>query len=110
MDRPPIVTSALYETVVARSGGHCQCRFEKPGACGRNDHPLTGRSCYERAGHRKPLILAPLDPETLPHVAVTLGADDLIALCRGCFTRRTNTSKKAREQTAAEQLAADALF
>ncbi|OUD03024.1 hypothetical protein [Streptomyces swartbergensis] len=110
MDRPPIVASVLYKTVVDAAGGHCQCHFEQPGGCGRNDHPVTGRSCYERPEYKKPLIVAPLDPDTPTHVAVTLGAEDLIVLCRACFTRRTNNRKKAREQAAAEQLAADVLF
>lgn len=102
----PLVCASLYEAVVGRSGGVCQCHADEPGACGKDSHPVTGKQCREQGDAiRGPLLVAPIDPTTPDRVAVTLGADELLALCRACFVRRRNTARKAREAELAEQAA-----
>ncbi|WP_328923188.1 hypothetical protein [Streptomyces griseoaurantiacus] len=101
----PIVGAALYDAVTGRANGSCECAHDRPGGCGRLDHPITGRWCHQGAGPAAPLHVAPVDPNTPDHVAVTLGPDELLALCRACYVRRRNTARKAREQLLAEQLA-----
>lgn len=101
-----LTRSALYDAVTGRKGGRCQCTHDRPGGCGRLDHPVTGRWCHQSAAHGVPLHVVPVDPDTPDHIAVTLGPDGLLALCRACYVRRSNTARRAREQLLAEQLAA----
>ncbi|MFJ7069896.1 hypothetical protein [Streptomyces sp. NPDC101115] len=100
----PITPLPLYESVVARTGGRCECH-RRPGGCGRENHPVTGAWCRETHEPESPLHVVPATPGVPHHIAVTLGAGDLIALCRACHVRRDNTAKKARETALAEQAA-----
>ncbi|MGD6742978.1 hypothetical protein ACOKM3_14170 [Streptomyces sp. BH106] len=104
--RPPIADpNGAYAEVMRRAGWSCQCGGSI--TCG-------GRHAYgccdTSAEYRKPLIALPRDPDTPAHEAVTLGPDDLVALCRACATRRTKTHKQEREKQRAEQAAESALF
>jgi hypothetical protein len=101
----PLTGAALYDAVTGRANGSCECAHDRPGGCGRLDHPVTGRWCHQSATPGAPLHVAPVDPATPDHVAVTLGPDELLALCRACFVRRRNTTRKAREAQLAEELA-----
>ncbi|MFE7120644.1 hypothetical protein ACFU99_34960, partial [Streptomyces sp. NPDC057654] len=59
-------------------------------------HPKTGRRCYERGAYRSPLVVVPRDAEISDREAAGLPADQMIALCRGCFGRRRKKADSAR--------------
>ncbi|NUV64291.1 hypothetical protein [Streptomyces sp. CAI-85] len=101
----PLAGAALYAAVTGRANGGCECAHDRPGGCGRLDHPVTGRWCHQSAGPGVPLHVTPVDPATPDHTAVTLGPDELLALCRACYVRRRNTHRKTREQQLAAELA-----
>ncbi|MFY0516102.1 hypothetical protein ACOMD4_37810 [Streptomyces anulatus] len=98
MNIPEVLTGTVYEAVVERSGAHCECDLREPGNCGLGPVTFhsTGQCCYERETHRSPLVAAPRDPEVSDRDAITLTADEVIVLCRGCYVRRRNRTEKAR--------------
>lgn len=105
-ETPAALIGTVYETVLGRSRGHCECDVAEPGNCGVNDGPTprmhrTGGRCYERGEQRVPLLVAPRDPELRGRDAVGLPAEQLMVLCRGCYTRRrkkTDTERAVRNQ------------
>lgn len=94
----------LYRQVRARRGGRCECTYGQPGACPNDKHPSGGERCLSGDDHRGPLAVVPLDPDVPLHVAVTLPARQLIALCQSCAARRSRAARDAREQRAAADL------
>lgn len=100
--RGPIVGAGLYEAVVGRSHRMCQCDTDAPGSCGLADHPKTGWVCRRAPEPRAHLVVVPRDPEVADHVAVTLPAEALMAMCPGCYGRRRNATVKARAAGNAE--------
>lgn len=117
MTIPDALAGTVYEAAVGRSGGHCECHVDEPGNCGlaEGDKPRwhkTGKQCYERGEHRAPLLLAPRDPEVSDRDAITLGVDEVMVLCRGCYIRRRNKTEKERAARNQAALLADenALF
>ncbi|GAB2717171.1 hypothetical protein [Kitasatospora kifunensis] len=98
-----------YAAVTARTDGACGCGPDSPGGCGsRKAHARTASSCTYRpgAGRPEPLVVVPIDPDTPLAVAAGLGPDDLIALCRACYTTRTNAAAARAAARHAERLAA----
>ncbi|MFD4178165.1 hypothetical protein [Streptomyces anulatus] len=98
MNIPGVLTGTVYEAVVVRSKGHCECDLREPGNCGLGPVKFhsTGQRCYERETYRSPLVAAPRDPEVSDRDAITLAADEVIVLCRGCYVRRRNRTEQAR--------------
>lgn len=103
----PIVVGDLYAEVVGRERGGCQCRYGEAGACGTREHKVTGERCVGRAEEHAPLLVVAKDPKTPFHIAAAAAPGDLLALCRGCYTRRATAQRKAR---ADELLASCELF
>ncbi|MEU2076627.1 hypothetical protein [Streptomyces sp. NPDC013489] len=99
MNVPEALAGTVYEQAVGRSNGHCECDLQKPGHCGLGPDKFhsTGQRCHEREAYRSPLVVAPRDPEIPEREAITLPLDQVMVLCRGCFVRRRNKTKKARE-------------
>jgi hypothetical protein len=98
MSRPPMVCADLYEAVTSRGIG-CQCDNRQGWGCGR-DHPYGGHTCCESAHDGRPLVVVARDPHLPLHKVTALPPDELVALCRGCATRRANAAKKAAAQPA----------
>ncbi|OKJ46851.1 PA domain-containing protein [Streptomyces sp. CB02115] len=98
MNIPEVLIGSVYEAVVVRSRGHCECDLREPGNCGLGPVKVhsTGQRCLERETHRSPLVAAPRDPEVSDRDAITLAADEVIVLCRGCYVRRRNRAEQAR--------------
>ncbi len=114
---PSVVPLPLWEQVIGRAGGCCQCT----GACGRK-HADNGGRCDRQNGsyasrHTGPvrLLAAPADPISLAlpaHQQAHLIAELLAAWCPGCHdAARTRATRTAR-QASADRLAHDtpALF
>ncbi|MBD2829939.1 hypothetical protein ID875_21495 [Streptomyces globisporus] len=93
---PQVLTGTVYEEVVRRSEGRCECDLDQPGNCGTARHS-AGSRCYEGGTHCSPLVAAPRDPEVSDRDAITLPAEAVIVLCRVCYVRRRNHTAKARE-------------
>ncbi|WP_415961999.1 hypothetical protein [Streptomyces sp. 021-4] len=114
MKIPQILTGTVYEAVVARSDGLCECDLQQPGNCGLGPvkFHFSGQRCREHATHHAPLVATPRDPEVSDRDAVTLPAAEVIVLCRGCYTRRRNRTTKERDARNQAALLADenALF
>lgn len=94
MSRGPIACGALYEAVIDRAGGGCECDDREGWGCARA-HRFTGHWCSARYGADEPLIVAARDPQLPLHRITNLPPGELVALCRACYTRRTNSAKKA---------------
>ncbi|MFF9638756.1 hypothetical protein ACF1D2_29780 [Streptomyces bacillaris] len=109
MKIPQVLTGTVYEAVVERSGGLCECDLQEPGHCGLGPDRFhfSGQRCRERESYRSPLVVAPRDPEVSDRDAVTLPAEAVMVLCRGCYTRRRNQARKAREARNQAALLAD---
>jgi hypothetical protein len=99
MTIPQALAGTVYEAAVERSGGHCECDLRESGHCGLGPAKFhsTGQRCMERGEYRAPLVVAPRDAEVSDRDAIGLPLGDVLVLCRGCFTRRRNKTKKERE-------------
>ncbi|MCX4557468.1 hypothetical protein OHA02_14785 [Streptomyces phaeochromogenes] len=111
MTRPPIAASAVWQVVMDKAGGRCQCH----GACG-SKHDPNRRGRQHRCPHfngqhlskqgEVKLIAAPRDlaNEGAFQVAATLPAERLVAVCPECYdaVRRAvaRTAKQAPAQEA----------
>jgi hypothetical protein len=96
----PIWGSDLWRQVVANAQGMCQCT----GQCGQK-HARTGGRCDIAEGRRSEHLIAA--PAVLPcafHVAATLKAPQLIALCVKCFGGRNRIAQKSTAPAPAEGL------
>lgn len=105
MIRPPLVGAAIWQAVIDRCGGRCECQ----GACGKKHDPerkrVQGR-CDATNGQRTTkrgiiaLIATPRDPvnESSFHVAASLPARRLIALCPDCYDGVRRIFKRAEKQ------------
>ncbi len=97
--------TTLLAAVAARAGGRCQCPSAGAAGCG-GEHRSGLEHCGARDTRRSPLVAAPLDPATPDHLAASLPAEQLLALCPPCFTRRRKASAAARAERGAAALAA----
>ncbi|MFF3843424.1 hypothetical protein [Streptomyces sp. NPDC001930] len=91
--RIPDILGTVYAAAVGRSKGHCECDLTAPGNCGLRDGDKprdhkTGHRYHERGEHRAPRLVAPLDPELSGRDAIGLALDEVLVLCRTCYTRR----------------------
>jgi hypothetical protein len=104
MIRPPLVGAAIWEAVVERCGGRCECQ----GACGKKHDPEHKRvqgHCDVTNGQRTTkrgivaLLATPRDPvnESSFHVAASLPAHRLIALCPDCYDGVRRIFKRAEK-------------
>lgn len=107
---PAVLIGTVYETAVARSSGHCECDLREPGNCGLGPEKFHtfGQRCREEEAYQSPLLVAPRDPEIPVRAAIGLPLDEVMVLCRGCFTRRRNKADKARAARNRAALLADA--
>ncbi|MFJ4745427.1 hypothetical protein [Streptomyces sp. NPDC088775] len=95
---PAVLAGTVYEAAVNRSSGNCECDLREPGSCGLGPKKFhsTGQRCFTQEAHGSPLLVAPRDPEIPDRDAVRLPLDEVMVLCRGCFTRRRNKADKER--------------
>ncbi|PRY00428.1 hypothetical protein [Allonocardiopsis opalescens] len=88
--RPPLLGASVWTAVTARAGGRCECT----GECAR-PHPLADSDDYARGRGRcpaeqrpgRPLHAVPRTPVP-PSQGAALGAEQLMAMCAPCHTRR----------------------
>lgn len=100
---PPIVGAALWQQVVDRAGGRCQC----VGECGGKHGPeRCDRENGEHLG-RVRLRAVPADPALPFHRAASLPAEQLHAICPTCHNGVEN---RRRNAAAAQPPQPDALF
>ncbi|MGW1226617.1 hypothetical protein [Streptomyces sp. NPDC002530] len=96
-----------------RSSGQCECDLDKPGNCGLADgdkprwHKTGDDDCWERGEYRAPLLVVPVDPEISDRDAITLPLDQVMVLCRSCYTRRRKKAARERETRNQAALLAD---
>ncbi|WP_063774200.1 hypothetical protein [Streptacidiphilus rugosus] len=113
MTTPPLAPLPLWEQVIHRADGRCQCT----GQCGSKHAAGHGRCEHENGGylskHHGPvrLIAAPADPAalTLPaHQAARLPLSALAAWCPPCHDHAHTRARHAHRQTLADQHTNDA--
>ncbi|MBV6700271.1 hypothetical protein KV557_24730 [Kitasatospora aureofaciens] len=91
----------LYETVLERSAGRCQCT----GQCGFK-HRTEGGECRHGRHDGSRLTVVPVaDPAAPPRAACLVPAEQMTALCRECLGPIRAKASKARQQHLAERAA-----